>query len=188
MNLGWSSTAAVDGNLRLVLMGRAVLVSGSSGWRTLLQGANFFLDGLGDHRRAPGPGSASERENPRPDSRSDTDQSSILSADRQVTCGDSHRAGQHDDTETASTERLLLPRRKASMSGRDSGTQPPDPNGPAPRREGGVRGAEDDALSGHVLDDTPLRDPAHRTARWVMVLAPLLLVVVVFLLLRLSTG
>lgn len=37
-------------------------------------------------------------------------------------------------------------------------------------------------------EEGPLTDPAHRAARWSMVLAPVLLVVLVYLLLRLSTG
>ena len=37
-------------------------------------------------------------------------------------------------------------------------------------------------------DKGPLTDPAHRAARWSMVLAPVFLVVVVYLILRLSTG
>lgn len=34
----------------------------------------------------------------------------------------------------------------------------------------------------------PLTDPAHRMARWVMILAPVGVAVVVYLLFRLSTG
>lgn len=37
-------------------------------------------------------------------------------------------------------------------------------------------------------DERPLTDPAHRAARWSMVLAPVILVVLVYLLLRFSTG
>ncbi|MEJ2538566.1 MAG: hypothetical protein P8188_01065 [Gemmatimonadota bacterium] len=55
--------------------------------------------------------------------------------------------------------------------GHDTGASVPDATPPA-------GGAEEDELT----------DPAHRTARWFMVLAPVVLVVLVFLLLRLSTG
>jgi hypothetical protein len=77
------------------------------------------------------------------------------------------------------------------VSGPGSGPEGPDSAGADPGRDvdrPAAAGPREEPAPGEALDEVPLRDPAHRTARWVMVLAPLVLVVVVFLLLRLSTG
>ncbi len=57
---------------------------------------------------------------------------------------------------------------------------------------GSPEGSQDPAsapgdLEGDTAEELPLSDPAHRTARWFMMLAPLILIIAVFLVLRLST-
>lgn len=71
------------------------------------------------------------------------------------------------------------------MTGRpDEGGGPPE-GAPGPIPRGALPHPE--GLESDPPEELPLSDPAHRTARWFMMLAPVLLVVVVFLLLRLST-
>lgn len=63
------------------------------------------------------------------------------------------------------------------------------PGGGTEGPAGPDRGAYRPGADGGHADDAPdgdLTDPAHRLARWLMVLAPLLLGILVFLLLRLS--
>jgi len=62
-----------------------------------------------------------------------------------------------------------------------------NPPGPIPAGEGDEDAPGTASSSSDPSDQEPLRDPAHRAARWFMLLAPLLLGVLVFLLLRLST-
>jgi hypothetical protein len=65
--------------------------------------------------------------------------------------------------------------------------------GPGPAGDHGVvepdsPGPPGESVPEGPADDPPLTDPAHRAARWFMMLAPVLLVIAVLLLLRLSTG